>query len=210
MIPSIVLILLTAAGIFYGVHTFLIQKKWRQAAENGSFADVKKEPFSGALCLCAIIQSCTGDNNFSARIMENVFGRRKDEWQAMTNSVSFAKGLNRDLLIENLVSILKKQNEKDSAMLIPRVFKALTAAEFMWDAKQGDRPSEYLKTLLRYSLIKDEKADAYRVLGLEPGASAEKVRRAHRKLAAKYHPDTGSNENLDMFLKIQTAYEMLK
>ncbi len=210
MIPSLILLLITAAGIFYGVQAFLIQKKWRQAAENGTFADVKKEPFPGALCLCALIQSCTGDNNFSARILENVFGRRKDEWQSMAKSVSFARSLNRDLLVENLVSILKKQNESESAALLPGIFRALTAAEFMWNEKQGDKPSEYLKTLLRYSLIKDEKADAYRVLGLEPGASAEKIRRAHRKLAAKYHPDTGSGENLEMFMKIQTAYELLK
>ncbi|MBS7261258.1 MAG: J domain-containing protein [Treponema sp.] len=81
----------------------------------------------------------------------------------------------------------------------------------MWNEKtQGDKPSEYLKNLLNYSIKTDKTADAYRILGLEPGASQEKIRKAHRRLAARYHPDRNAETgNLDMFLKIQTAYELL-
>lgn len=212
MIPSILLLLIMSAGIWFAIHNILLQKNWRKNAENGNFSHIKKEPFPGALCLSALIQSCTGDYNFSARILESVFGRHLDEWSAMTKAVSFAKSLNRDLLVENLTSIIKKQNDDFKHRTIPLVFKALSAAEFMWNSsiQQGEKPSDYLKTLLSYSAISDKESDAYRVLGLEPGANPEKIRKAHRKLAAKYHPDTGSDSNLEMFMKIQTAYEMLK
>lgn len=210
MIPSLLLLALAGAGIWYGIYSFRIQKSWRECAEKGNFFHVKNEPFTGALCLAAIVQSCVNDSDFSARIMEGVFGSKRDEWHSMTKSVSYAKGLNQDLLVENFVSIFRKQNDDFKLKYLPKVFKALTAAEFMWNEKnQGEKPSVYLKSLLNYSLVSDEKSDAYRVLGLEPGASKDKIHRAHRRLAAKYHPDNGHG-NLEMFLKIQTAYEMLK
>ena len=39
-------------------------------------------------------------------------------------------------------------------------------------------------------------ADAYQVLGLEPGASVEDVRNAHRRLIRKVHPDLGGSSAL--------------
>lgn len=39
-------------------------------------------------------------------------------------------------------------------------------------------------------------AEAYRILGLEPGASAEEVRDAHRRLIRKVHPDLGGSSVL--------------
>lgn len=211
MFICFILILAALIGIFYAVRSFLIQKSWRENAENGNFIHVKNEPFPGALCLSAIIQSCISDSLFSARIMESVFGRHLDEWSAITKSVSDAKSLNRDLLVENLVSIIKKQKDEYKLKYLPLIFKALTAAEFLWNEKnQGEKPSVYLKSLLNYSLENDTETDAFRVLGLDPGSSIEKIRRAHRKLAARYHPDKSSAQgNLEMFLKIQTAYEIL-
>lgn len=210
MILCIILALIIGLGVFLTVHAYLIQKNWRKCAESGKFSSVKKEPFTGALCLAALVHSCVNDAAFSAKILESVFGRRMDEWNSITKSVSDATSLNRDLLVENLVSIIRKQNDNYKLTYIPLIFKCLSAAEFMWNAKdQGEKPSEYMKTLLNFSIVSDEKADAYRILGLEPGAPAEKVRRAHRKLAARFHPDNGSG-NLEMFMKIQTAYEMLK
>ena len=209
MITCIILGLIIACGIAFAVNIYLLQKSWRKCAESGKFISVKKEPFSGALCLSALIQACVNDSTFSAKILESVFGRRLDEWNSMTRSVADDASLNRDLLTENLVSILKKQDDKFKLKYIPLVFKALTAAEFMWNEKDhGEKPSDYMKTLLNYSLVSDKKTDAYRVLGLEPGAPLEKVRRAHRRLAAKYHPDNG-NGNLEMFVKIQTAFETI-
>ncbi|MCQ2584047.1 MAG: J domain-containing protein [Treponema sp.] len=211
MILSIILILIIIGALLFAAHTFVIQRSWRQCAESGNFTTVKNEPFPGALCLSAIVQSCIGESYYAARIMESVFGRRFDEWNSMTKSVSDAKGLNRDLLIENLISIIKKQNDDFKLKYIPLIFKTLTAAEFMWNEKtQGARPTEYLKNLLNYSVKTDDKTDAYRILGLEPGASEEKIRKAHRRLAARYHPDRNTETGkLDMFLKIQTAYELL-
>jgi curved DNA-binding protein CbpA len=39
-------------------------------------------------------------------------------------------------------------------------------------------------------------AQAYAVLGLQPGASKEDIRRAHRHLSQRLHPDHGGNDAL--------------
>ncbi|HHH29800.1 MAG TPA: J domain-containing protein [Polyangiaceae bacterium] len=48
----------------------------------------------------------------------------------------------------------------------------------------------------------------YKALGVAPTASADEIKRAYRKLAAKHHPDKrGGNE--ERFKEIATAYEVL-
>lgn len=50
----------------------------------------------------------------------------------------------------------------------------------------------------------------YRILGLQPGAGKEEVKRAYRRLAKKYHPDVAlDREDHIKFRQIKEAYEIL-
>lgn len=52
--------------------------------------------------------------------------------------------------------------------------------------------------------------DYYEVLGVPRTASAEDIRRAHRRLARQYHPDVNKSPDAGQrFAKIQEAYEVL-
>lgn len=52
-------------------------------------------------------------------------------------------------------------------------------------------------------------ADPYRTLGLVPGATADEVKRAYRRLVKRYHPDTAGPGAIPRFLAIQAAYERI-
>jgi uncharacterized membrane protein YkvA (DUF1232 family) len=65
---------------------------------------------------------------------------------------------------------------------------------------------------------RDEEAedDPYQVLGVDPGASNDEIRRAYKKLAAKYHPDKVQHLGEEFqelahkkFVAIQKAYDIL-
>ena len=51
--------------------------------------------------------------------------------------------------------------------------------------------------------------EPYGTLGLSAGASAAEIKRAYRRLAKQYHPDSAGERALPRFLAIQAAYEML-
>lgn len=52
--------------------------------------------------------------------------------------------------------------------------------------------------------------DPYRTLGLEPGAPTAEVKRAYRRLAKAFHPDSAGEAALPRFLAIHEAYEAIK
>lgn len=49
----------------------------------------------------------------------------------------------------------------------------------------------------------------YQILGVDPRASAEEIRRAFRSLAKQHHPDTGPAGSAEAFAAIAAAYETL-
>ena len=53
--------------------------------------------------------------------------------------------------------------------------------------------------------------DPYKVLGVEPGASEEEIKKAHRTLAKKYHPDMnpGNVYAAEKMNEINAAYDIL-
>ena len=53
--------------------------------------------------------------------------------------------------------------------------------------------------------------DYYQILDILPTASLEEIKKAYRKLALQYHPDTANNEDFDAnkFIDIKEAYEVL-
>src|ERR1051326_8788706 len=56
-----------------------------------------------------------------------------------------------------------------------------------------------------------EKRDYYEVLGLQRSATLDDIKKAYRKLAAKYHPDKnpGDASAEEKFKEVQNAYDTL-
>ena len=53
--------------------------------------------------------------------------------------------------------------------------------------------------------------DPYKVLGLEPGASLNEIRKQYLKLSKKHHPDynPGDQRAQERFISLQSAYRVL-
>lgn len=59
-------------------------------------------------------------------------------------------------------------------------------------------------------MANENKRDYYEVLGLKKGASDDEIKRAYRKLAAKYHPDVNHDPGAEAtFKEINEAHEVL-
>lgn len=56
-----------------------------------------------------------------------------------------------------------------------------------------------------------EKRDFYEVLGISKSATADEIKKAHRRLARKYHPDLNKNDPTaeKKFKEVQEAYDVL-
>ncbi len=57
--------------------------------------------------------------------------------------------------------------------------------------------------------VREEFADYYDVLELSPSAEPETIHRVYRILAARYHPDNAQTGNMQKFLLLRSAYEIL-
>ncbi len=56
-----------------------------------------------------------------------------------------------------------------------------------------------------------KKKDAYQALGLNTSSNQEEVKKAFRKLAAKYHPDVNKDADaIDNFKKVNSAYQVIE
>jgi len=51
--------------------------------------------------------------------------------------------------------------------------------------------------------------DLYALLGVDPGAGSEEIRRRWRALAKRYHPDRGGARHAEMFQRLRAAYVVL-
>ncbi|QTQ15525.1 J domain-containing protein [Treponema parvum] len=231
---------------------FLEERRLRRVLDDGRFVGVLNESFPGAFYAAALTVFCLHDMENSVYQLKSVFGKKED-WHVFCRAAYTAKELNGDLLVECLAASLKKsegngaENKKDFAAAyghigqdaghngarvspVNDIFRLLSAAEFLWDEKlRGEKPSHYLAELLNYTYVSDEIAAAYRVLGLDPETDIKKVRSAHRRLAAKFHPDSagadiadktaaeyhkanssdGISSGISSFMRIQAAYETI-
>jgi hypothetical protein len=91
--------------------------------------------------------------------------------------------------VTTLVSMLGEIDEESRALLVAY----LDRREPTWsEHAQADAPSGRRAA----STGKMSEQEAYEILGLQPGASAEDISRAHRTLMKKLHPDQGGSTYL--------------
>ena len=102
--------------------------------------------------------------------------------------------------VKTLVALLNEVDEETRALLVPY----LDRRDARWsEYAQGDAATGRPAT----SSGKMSEQEAYQILGLEAGASADDIGRAHRTLMKKFHPDQGGSTYLAA--RINEAKEIL-
>lgn len=211
------------AALFFCIRRIVLsifaESKYRAVlSQNSPYSSINNEPFCGSLFLCALLVYIYQNAYDAERGMRYSFGKlyRADWGTACRAAESLHSALNGDLLVESLASALSHGSLDEK--LLALIFSTLISAEVVWNEKDcGSKPSAYLARLLDYTIENSELAQAYGVLGLSVDASLSEVKAAHRRLAAKYHPDSTAAKKtsssaateLEAFMKIQKAYEFI-
>lgn len=100
-------------------------------------------------------------------------------------------GVSLDALdLPTLVALLGEIDEESRSLLAAYLDRR--SPRWREDAQSGAAAGE--SGAARSSKMTEE--EAYQILGLEPGASAEEIRRTHRVLMKKLHPDQGGSTYL--------------
>ena len=112
-------------------------------------------------------------------------------------------GLGTDLL----AAVAQPPSLGDLAVLAAFALYGVRASE--WLDEDPRRVVEELRQRLRgpQRPAGDSRADALAVLGLKVGASAEAIKRAHRRLVKQHHPDMGGSA--EAFRRVNEAYQRL-
>jgi hypothetical protein len=95
-----------------------------------------------------------------------------------------------DLNLAELISLYREIDEESRALLAAYLDRR--SPGWREDAQHGAAAGEFVPP----GSGKMTEEEAYQILGLEPGASAEEIGRAHRGLMKKLHPDQGGSTYL--------------
>ena len=108
---------------------------------------------------------------------------------------------------ELLAAVAEPATLPDHAVLAAFALYGVRASEWLDEAPR--RVVEDLRQRLQSSRrpVGDPRADALAVLGLDPGASAVAIKRAHRRLVKQHHPDMGGSA--EAFRRVNEAYQQL-
>lgn len=172
------------------------------------------EPFEGAALVAELTWFCVGSEYAAADALTRTFPECSGtDWEILCRAAGSIESINADLVAECLAAGLRKA---DDSVRSERIFNLLSAVEYGWRDERGTRPSEYIASLLSYTPVTTEYEKACILLGVSVTADMNEVKKAWRKLAALYHPDTTGALSLeqqkaceDMFRRCQTAYELV-